>query len=290
MKNDPRRVQVSTLLAIPATLWLVVFCVIPLLLMVVMSFWKSDLYGLSATWTLENYVRLFTDWNYLRVLGITIRVAVVSTIISLIVAYPVAWFLSQQTGARKNVLLILIFLPFWTSYIVRTFVWLPILGRSGLINQILLSAGVITAPVDWLIYNEGATYLGLVYVYLLYMLLPVYLSLDRLDRRLIEAAADLGAGRYDIFRKIVFPLSLPGVLSGCVMVFLLSCGAFVTPQLLGGPSAIMFGNLIASQFSDANNWAFGSALSIVLVCVVLLLLALVGRRVGMQRIFLGGAS
>ena len=162
------------------------------------------------------------------------------------------------------------------------------LGRSGLVNRVLLDLGVVDAPLEWLLYNEGATHIGLVYVYTLFMTLPIYLSLDRMDPRLAEAAGDLGAGPVRTFLRVILPLSMPGVLSGCVMVFLLACGAYVTPQLLGGTSGLMFGNLIAAQFTHTNNWALGAALSVVLIAVVLLCLAVFGRRVRLDDVFLKG--
>jgi len=148
-----------------------------------------------------------------------------------------------------------------------------------------MKLGIVDAPLDWLLYNEGATQLGLVYVYTLFMTLPIYLSLDRMDRTLIEAAADLGAGPVRTFLRVILPLSLPGVISGCVMVFLLGCGAYVTPQLLGGTSGIMFGNVIATQYTTTNNWALGAALSMLLVLVVGICLAVFGRRVRVDDMF-----
>jgi spermidine/putrescine transport system permease protein len=274
-------------LVIPAAVWLALFALAPLAFTAVMSTWTSTIFGTTAIWTFDNYVRFFEEPLYVTVLLKTIRIAIITTALSLVISYPLAWFLAERRGVAKAIFVILVFLPFWTSYLIRTFVWLPILGRTGIINDLLLRSGLITEPIEWLLYNEGTIYLGLVYVYTLFMTLPIYVSLDRLDRNLIAAAADLGATPVRIFWRIVLPLSLPGVISGCVMVFLLSAGAFVTPQLLGGPSAIMFGNLIASQFLNNNNWAFGATLSVVLITAVLLFVLVAGRRVGLQRIFVG---
>ena len=185
---------------------------------------------------------------------------------------------------------LLMFLPFWTSYVIRAFVWLPILGRNGAINSALKAMGLIDEPLDWLLFNEGSVFLGLVYVYTLFMTLPIYLSLEKIDPALIEAATDLGARPAAVFRRVILPLSWPGVLSGCIMVFLLTVGAFVTPQLLGGPSGIMYGNVIASQFLANNNWAFGSALSIALIFIVFLLLLTSSRWIGIQHIFTAGRN
>lgn len=276
------------LLLLPGAAWLVIFAVLPLGFTFVMSFWTSTIFGTTATWTFDNYLKFVDEPVYVSVLLTTIRIAIVTTVLSLLISYPIAWFLATRRGTARTIIVIAVFMPFWTSYVIRTFLWLPILGRNGVINHLLLWLGVIDQPLTDLVYNESTIYLGLVYVYTLFMVLPIYLALDRLDPRLIEAAADLGATPFHIFRRIILPLSLPGVLSGSIMVFLLSCGAFVTPSLLGGPSASMFGNLISSQFSHSNNWAFGAALSIILIAVVLTFLLIVGRKIGLQRVFVGG--
>lgn len=282
------RLDRRALLALPATVWLLAFAVAPLGMLGVMSFWTSTIFGLSRESTLDNYRVLAEDLVYLKVLLQTLRIALTVTVISLVVSYPIAFFLASMRGPRKSVLLLLLFMPFWTSYVVRTFVWLPMLGRAGLVNRILLDLGLIDVPMDWLLYNEGATHIGLVYVYTLFMTLPIYLSLDRMDPRLAEAASDLGAGPVRSFLRVTLPLSMPGVLSGCIMVFLLACGAYVTPQLLGGTTGLMFGNLIAAQFTHTNNWALGAALSVVLIGVALLCLLLFGRRVRLDDVFLRG--
>jgi len=274
-------------LVAPAMVWLALFALAPLVFLVTVSFWTASMFGLTSSFSLQSYASLAGDSIYIRVLGNTVKIAVITTALSLLVSYPIALFLASLKGKRKMLFVILLFLPFWTSYVVRTFVWMPILGRSGLINATLMSMGVIDRPLDNLVFNEGAVYLGLVYVYTLYMTLPIYLALDKLDPALIEAANDLGASAWQTFRKIILPLTLPAVWSGCTMVFLLCCGAFVTPRLLGGPSSQMFGNIISSQFLDAGNWPLGAALSVVLMVVVMLSLYLASRRFGFQSLFMG---
>jgi spermidine/putrescine transport system permease protein len=256
----------------------------------VLSFWKSTIFGTSPDFQFGNYEQIIATPLYRELLLKTLRIAVATTLISLAVSYPIAYFLYLQPTGRKVVLALLLFLPFWTSYVVRTFVWLPILGTTGAINQLLLWLGVIDQPIGWLLYNEGTVYLGLVYVYTLFMTLPIFLSIEKIDPRLIEAASDLGARPLWVFLRIILPLSWPGVLSGSIMVFLLSMSAYVTPQLLGGPSGIMFSNMIAAQFLSNNNWAQGAALSVVLSVLVLLLLAAAGRWIGLQQVFMGGRS
>ncbi|MFN3145463.1 MAG: ABC transporter permease [Paracoccaceae bacterium] len=283
------RLALALLLA-PGLLWLMAFVLVPLGFLVVMSFWTSSIFGTVPDFSFANYQRFLDTPLYAELLLKTLRIGIVTTVISAVISYPIAYFITRQRGWRKFALVVLLFLPFWTSYVVRTFVWLPILGRNGAINQALLGLGVIDEPLEWLLYNEGIVYLGLVYVYTLFMTLPIYLSLEKVDPRLIEAAMDLGARPADIFLRILLPLTWPGILSGGIMVFLLTVSAYVTPQLLGGPSGIMFGNLIAAQYLTGNNWAFGAALSVVLAGVVLLLLLVTGRWVGIQQVFSGGRS
>ena len=274
----------------PGVAWLVLFGLAPVGFMLVMSFWKSSIFGTTPDLNIGNYVRLVDSPLYGGLLLKTLRIALASTLIALVISYPVAYFLTRLPPRWKAMFVLLMFLPFWTSYVVRTFVWLPILGRNGAINDALAWLGLIDEPLEWLLYNEGAVYLGLVYVYTLFMTLPIYLSLEKIDPRLIEAAADLGARPVSVFIRIILPLSWPGVLSGCLMVFLLGVSAYVTPQLLGGTSGIMFGNVIANQFLAGNNWAFGAALSVTLILVVVLLLLVAGRWIGIRQVFTGGQA
>ncbi len=272
----------------PGVLWLLVFGLAPLAFMLMMSFWTSTMFGTKPDFSFDNYARVIVTELYRDQLFKTLRIAVMTTAMTVVISYPVAYLLSSLKGMQKALFVLMMFLPFWTSYVIRAFVWLPILGRNGAINNALQAIGVIDAPLDWLLFNEGAVFLGLVYVYSLFMTLPIYLSLEKIDPALVEAATDLGARPASVFWRVILPLSWPGVLSGCIMVFLLSVSAFVTPQLLGGPSGIMYGNVIASQFLANNNWAFGSALSLTLVAIVLVLLLVSSRWIGMQHVFTGG--
>ena len=287
MPSEARSRNSGTWLVAPGLLWLAVFAITPLGFLAVVSLWKASAFGLSTDATLDSYRIIANEPVYARVLWQTLRIALVTTLLSLVISYPLAMFLARLKGQAKTLAVVLVFLPFWTSYVVRTFVWLPMLGRTGVVNSALLALSIVDKPVDWLLYSEGTVYVGLVYVYTLYMTLPIYLSLDRLDPKLVEAAGDLGATPFQAFRRVVLPLSMPGVWSGCTMVFLLSCGAYVTPQLLGGASAQMIGNVIASQFLHTNNWPLGAALSVVLVAVVMGVVFVAGRRLGLQQLFLG---
>ncbi|MBT5944536.1 MAG: ABC transporter permease [Rhodospirillaceae bacterium] len=266
------------------------FGLAPLAFMLMMSFWTSTIFGTKPDFSFDNYARVLVTELYRDQLFKTLRIAFMTTAMTVVISYPVAYLLSRLHGMQKALFVLMMFLPFWTSYVIRAFVWLPILGRNGAINNALQALGIIDTPIDWLLFNEGAVFLGLVYVYTLFMTLPIYLSLEKIDPALVEAATDLGARPASVFRRVILPLSWPGVLSGCIMVFLLSISAFVTPQLLGGPSGIMYGNVIASQFLANNNWAFGSALSITLVAIVVLLLLVSSRWIGLQHVFTGGRN
>lgn len=262
------------LLLAPGCLFLVVIGLAPVIVTIVMSFWKSSIMGTRADFQFGNYARILAQPVYWQQLVQTLQIALVTTLLCLLVSYPLAWFLNTRNGRGKGLWLLAIFVPFWISYVVRTFAWLPILGLNGLVNRSLMGLGLISEPIDWLLYNVGATYLGLVYVYTLFMTLPIYLAMQRLDSSLLAAAADLGARPFAIFRRIVWPLTLPGVVSGGVMVFLLSISAYVTPRLLGGSSGVMFGSIIADQFLAGNNWAFGAALATSLMLVILMVLGI----------------
>jgi len=277
----------ALLLMAPALVWLFVFTVVPVTMLTVISFWSSTAYGIRPVWTLDNYRTIVSNYVYIETFGRTLRIAAVTTVLTLLAAYPMALVLSRPRRAGKTAILFLVFLPFWTSYVVRSFLWLPMLGRNGLLNMLLLKAGIVAQPIDWFIYNEGAVYVGLVYAYMLFMFLPIYQSLDKQDHKLEEAAADLGATPIQAFRKVVFPLSLPGVFSGCTMVFLFACGAYVTPQILGGASTMMAGNVIGSQFQIANNWALGASLSVALMMAVVVCFALSAWRLGLLQLFAG---
>ena len=274
----------------PGLLWLLAFVVAPFAFAVVISFWTSSIFGLIPDFQFGNYVRIFTNPVYRDLILKTLRVAFVTTCLALLLSYPMAYLLSVMSGRAKAIMTLALFLPFWTSYVVRSFVWLPILGTNGAINRALLALGLIDQPLTGLLYNEGAIYVGLVYVYTLFMALPIYLAIEKIDPRLIEAASDLGATPRWVFLRIILPLSWPGVLSGCIMVFLLAMSSFVTPQLLGGPSGVMVSGMVAAQFQANNNWALGATLALVLSAMTFLILLVGGRWIGVRQIFTAGRN
>jgi spermidine/putrescine transport system permease protein len=233
--------------------------------------------GQSPPLTLENYQQL-VDPLYLVVLIRSFWLAGLATAIALAAGFPLAWFI-VRSGSRRTLYLQLVMLPFWTSFLVRTYAWMFLLRDTGLVNTVLLALGVIGEPLP-LLYNDGAVILGLVYGYLPFMVLPIYAALDRLDPALLEAAADLGARPWTALTRIVIPLARPGIIAGSILVFIPCLGAYLTPDLMGGGKSIMIGNLVQSQFTTARNWPFGAALSLVLMTLVMVLLRVVVRRQG----------
>lgn len=252
----------------PGTVWLLVFFLAPILIMFAYSFMPRGIYGgVESGWTLEHYRRFF-DPLYLQILNRTFLWSLLATVICLVLGYPVAYLIARS-GRWKNLLLFLVVLPFWTSFLVRTFAMIFLMRDTGFINTLLLSAGVIDQPIPML-YTPFAVMSGLVYGFLPFMILPIYASLEKLDLSLLEAAEALGARPMARFVRVTLPLSLPGVVAGCLLVFIPSLGSFLTSDLLGGAKQVMIGNLIQNQFSAARNWPFGSAASFIVMALVLM--------------------
>lgn len=270
----------SALLLAPGLAYLLVFLVVPLSLVLVYAFFERGRFGgVVPTFTLDNFGRLLEP-TFLRVLGESVLYAGLATVVALLLGYPTAYAISQLPPRWRTVALVAVVLPFWTNFLIRTYAWIVLLNREGLLNSALRQLGVTDEPVS-LLYTPGAVVVGLVYAYLPLMVLPIYASVERLDRELLEAAANLGAGPARRFVSITLPLTLPGVIAGSIFVFVPSLGNFVVPELLGGGKTILIGNLIRDQFLKARDWPFGAAMafSIVLLLVLLLLVqARVTRR------------
>jgi spermidine/putrescine transport system permease protein len=255
-----------TLLA-PGGFWLFVFFLTPILIMFVYSVMPRGIYGgVERGFTLEHYARFF-DPLYLEVLQRTFLWSVACTAICLVLGYPVAYVI-VRSGRWRNLLLFLVVLPFWTSFLVRTFAMIFLMRDTGLINNWLLKLGVISEPLT-ILYTPFAVMAGLVYGFLPFMILPIYASLEKLDLSLLEAAEVLGARPRARFRRVTLPLSMPGVVAGCLLVFIPALGSFLTADLLGGAKQMMIGNLVQNQFSSARNWPFGSAASFIVMALVL---------------------
>jgi spermidine/putrescine transport system permease protein len=261
----PRPQARAWLLLAPGTLWLLVFFLVPILIMLVYSVMPRGIYGgVDPGFTLEHYRRFF-DPLYLDILQRTFVWSVACTVICLVLGYPVAYVIARA-GRWKSFLLFLVVLPFWTSFLVRTFAMIFLLRDTGLINNWLVKLGV--DPIAML-YTPSAVMAGLVYGFLPFMVLPIYASLEKLDLSLLEAAEVLGARPAERFRRVTLPLSMPGVVAGCLLVFIPALGSFLTSDLLGGAKQMMIGNLVQNQFSAARNWPFGSAASFIVMALVL---------------------
>ena len=265
----------------PGLAWMLALFLTPMLIVATYSVWRVADYAIVPDFSSVNYARL-AGGLYVDVTLRTIRIAAVTTLLALLTGYPVAFYLAQRVRRFRTVLLILIIMPLWTSYLVRTFAWMLILGRNGVVNQGLVAASIVSEPLEWLLYSDFAVTLALVHIYMPYVVLPVYAVLEKLDPRLLEAARDLGAGPARVFLTVILPLSLPGVATGAIFVFVPSMGAFVTPELLGGTKGVMLGNIIAQQFGGTFEYPFGSALTMLLVAVVAAV-AGIGLRLGGAR-------
>ncbi|MCC6801822.1 MAG: ABC transporter permease [Anaerolineae bacterium] len=280
--HSPRERSRGRLLAMPAVLWLVLFFLLPLAIVVVVSLLTRGPNGtIVLPLTFEHYQRIFGP-VYFPVFLKSIWIALLTTVVCLIAGYPLAFFISTRKSKRtQNFALFLVILPFWTNFLVRTYAWRVLLGTEGTINETLMNLHLISEPLQ-LLNTQFAVLVGVIYGELPFMILPIFTSVERFDFRLVEAAHDLGANDLRAFLRVVFPLTLPGVIAGCILVFIPSIGAFITPDLLGGTQGIMIGNLINQQFHGTGNWPLGSAASVVMMGLVMIGL-LVYSRLGGSR-------
>jgi spermidine/putrescine transport system permease protein len=256
-------------LVLPSLFWLVVFFALPLLIVFVYSFLKRGPYG-QIVWEFnpQNYVRFF-DPLYLKIFARSFKIAGITTLVCFLLGYPMAYWLARRPPRWRNTLLLLLMIPFWTNFLVRTYAWILILRDTGLINNALMGLGLISDPLP-LFGNDFAIIIGLVYGWFPDMVLPCYAAIERLDFSLVEAAQDLGANEIRSFARVILPLTLPGVIAGSILVFIPSLGAYITPDLLGGAKSVMIGNVIQSQFLSVRDYPFGSAFSFVLMAMMLL--------------------
>lgn len=252
-------------------MWSLVFIVFPIILVLVYSFNSSSGMSLANfSPTFDNFRRVFEPL-YIKIFLVSILLAIGSTLLCIVVGYPVAYYISRMSDKWRNSLMLLFVVPMWMNFLLRTYAWLTLLGNNGLINKFLGLFGI--APLN-LMYNINAIMLGMVYNFLPFMVLPIYSTLVKMDKSLIEAAKDLGATNAQIFKKVIFPLSLPGVYTGITMVFIPAISTFVIPDLLGGNRFYLIGNLIEKQFTFTGDWAFGSAISIVLILIMFVIIIL----------------
>ncbi len=265
----------------PGLLFLTVFMAIPVLLIVAYMFMRRGRFGgTESTFNLDNFSRAFEP-VYVSVYESSLATAALATLLALLVGFPAAYAITKLPDRWKTVALVLVVVPFWTNFLIRTYAWIVLLNSQGVVNRLLVSSGIIDQPAS-LLYTRGAVVVGLVYAYLPLMILPIYAALEKLDIELLEAAANLGASRAKAFLTITLPLTLPGVITGCILVFVPSLGNFVIPELLGGGKTVMVGNLVRDQFLKARDWPFGSVLAMLVVVVLVglfLLQSWVSRRV-----------
>jgi spermidine/putrescine transport system permease protein len=243
----------------------------PLALLLVYSFWRQNGFELEQVFTLEQYEAVVSRPLYRDLLLRSIAISALVTVVTVALAYPMAYFVAFKVTRRKFVWLLLLSIPFWTSYLLRVFAWKVILGFNGVINSTLLSLGFISAPLEFLLYNPTAVVITLAHAYAAFAILPIYVSLEKIDRSLLEAAADLGDGAVRRFLRVTLPLSLPGIIGAAVLIFVPTTGDYVTPTLVGGADGVMIANLIQVQFGRVNNWPLGAALAIASIIAVAVL-------------------
>lgn len=263
-------------LLLPALAWLLAFFFLPLLMTLAVSFATRGPYGgVAWTWTLANYATVL-DPLYVKVFARSLLFAAATTAVCLILGFPLAYSMARAPARWQPVWLLLVVLPFWSNFLVRTYAWIFILRTEGLMNTLLMEAGLISRPIE-LLYTDWAVLIGLGYGYLPFMVLPLYAAIERVDRSLVEAAWDLYATPWAVFRRIVWPLARPGVIAGCVLVFIPSLGAYITPDLLGGGRTLVVGTLIQHEYLIVRDWPVGSAVSFVLMGLVMVGLLLFVR-------------
>jgi len=267
----------KTIVSVPPLLWVGLFLLLPYALMFAHSFWAVQDGTLVHHWNLANYQKLLTNPLYAEVLFRTMRIAASVMLCSLLLGYPLAYYLSFHSGARKELLYQLVIVPLWVSYLVRGYAWKTILGSDGVLNGFLQYLHITSHPVEFLLYSPFAVVLTLTHIYTPFTFLPIYASLEHVPRNLVEASHDLGASPFRTFWRVIFPLSLPGVLAGATFAFVLTLGDFLAPLLVGGPSGIMISNIVVSLFGAAYNWPLGAAISLCMLVLVVTLLFLVER-------------
>jgi len=259
--------------AIPPVLWVTVFLLIPYAILFCYSFWSvSPQQVIVHNWNLQNYLQLMRNPIYLTVLFRSMRIAATVTLLALALGYPLAYYVSFHAPRRKDLLYQLVIIPLWASYLVRGYAWKTILGSDGVLNGFLQYLHITQRPVEFFLYSPFAVILTLTHIYTPFTFLPIYASLEHVPRNLIEASHDLGASPWSTFRRVVLPLSLPGVLAGATFAFVLTLGDFLAPLLVGGPSGIMISNIVVSLFGAAYNWPLGAAISLCLLLLVVGLL------------------
>jgi spermidine/putrescine transport system permease protein len=268
----------KTAVTIPPLLWVTVFLLVPYAILFCYSFWSvSSAQTILHNWNLQNYLQLVRNPIYLQVLFRSMRIAASVTVLALLLGYPLAYYLSFHAAKRKDLLYQLVIIPLWASYLVRGYAWKTILGSDGVLNGFLQYLHITHRPVEFFLYSPFAVIITLTHIYTPFTLLPIYASLEHIPRNLVEASHDLGASPWSTFRRVILPLSLPGVLAGATFAFVLTLGDFLAPLLVGGPSGIMISNVVVSLFGAAYNWPLGAAISFCMMLLVVTLLFITER-------------
>ena len=267
----------KAIISAPPLLWVGLFLLLPYALMLAHSFWSVRDGVILHDWSLHNYSDLFRNPVYLQVLFRTMRIAAGVTLLSLLLGYPLAYYLSFHAGPRKHLLYQLVIVPLWVSYLVRGYAWKTILGSTGVLNAFLQYLHITQEPVGFLLYSPFAVILMLTHIYTPFVFLPIFASLEHIPRPLIEASHDLGATPRATFFRVILPLSMPGLLAGATFAFVLSLGDFLAPLLVGGPSGTMIANIVQSLFGAAYDWPLGAAISVFILCFTVALLFLAER-------------
>ncbi|MCC7634962.1 ABC transporter permease subunit [Stenotrophomonas rhizophila] len=270
-------------------LWLLLFFAVPFVIILMISFARTQVGSPPYTWLLEyvdgafslklnlgSYTALVKDNQYVLAYLSSIRIALIATVLTLLIGYPMAYVISRMPPAARNVAMMLVVLPSWTSFLIRVYAWIGILDRNGLLNQLLLKIGLIDAPLQ-ILYTPTAAYIGIVYCYLPFMVLPLYANLVKLDHRLLEAAYDLGARPWQAFMRITLPLSRTGIIAGCMLVMIPAVGEFVIPEMLGGPDTLMIGRVLWGEFFNNRDWPTASAVAMVMLVLLLVPILLFNR-------------
>jgi spermidine/putrescine transport system permease protein len=271
----------------PALGIILFFMVLPIAIIIAYSFMEADPYGgVQPSFTLDAYIQFFFERDltgemvfnsaYLRIFARSFLLALATTVLCLLIGFPTAYFMSRQPQRRKNLMVFLVTIPFWTNLLIRAYCWILLLRDTGVVNNFLMDIGLLNEPLT-LLYTNIAILLGLVYTHIPFMVLPIYARVEKLDFSLLEAAHDLYAGRWQLMRRVIAPLAMPGVVAGCLLVFVPSLGDFITPNLLGGGKHLMIGSLIQLQFGASRNWPFGSAAALILLAFVLIALMIYAK-------------
>lgn len=273
-----RRLEFAALVSIPAIWWVLVLA-IPYLIMLLVSFYRAQFPSHVPDFVFDSYIRVFSEPQYVSVLIRSLKISLLVSLVTFVLAYPVAYFLifKVRTQRVRMMIYVAIVVPLWVSYLLRVYAWKIILGTNGILNTLMISLGIISEPIELLLYNQFAMVITMAYIFTPFMVMPIFAVLEKIPRSLIEGSNDLGVGYMETFLRITLPLSVPGILVGFTFTFCFAFGDFITPRMVGGPDSNMIANVISTQYGQAMDWPFGSALSVVMLFIVLGIITLSDR-------------